>query len=547
MSGRQGIDAGASHIRDIIAQLCAIQVLVVLDGKPGSGHYASFGPGDPSAQDDYFGLSTFIDTLTQGGVFGQFNVTRAHRDTDVRNAADLSGFRFDQHDLQVYDCIFLFGVAPPGSASTALDDAELAAVTRFMDAGGGVFATGDHEDLGALMCGGVPRVRSMRKWYFPGPGPLGEPGAPPAVGTNRIDTTQPAHHEAEVQFDNQSDDIPQPISPKYYLWNTSVFTRRVYPHPVLCGPNGPITVLPDHMHEGEVIEPDDLGHVFSFGGQSFREYPNGADGQPVRPEIIATGKVLPETNHASEPSHTGDPNYVATARTFGVIGAYDGHRAGVGRVVVDSTWHHFFDINLIGDPAAPAGPKQHGFHASPQGEAALAEITAYYRNIATWIARPARQAAIGAGAALVAATSQPLAMIIRPGRHFTENEITHIGALAYDHILRYMPPCSILQVTIPHVPTPVPFPTPWHPPLPDPNPLIAIEDVSKVLLGHMAIAMGQARHQLQEEPRPELAGRLAKEATRAGLKMVASGFREQAARLTRLQQLMEGAVGQGRP
>jgi hypothetical protein len=50
------------------------------------------------------------------------------------------------------------------------------------------------------------------------------------------------------------------------------------------------------------------------------------------------------------------------------------------RVVVDSTWHHFFDINLIGDPLALA-PKNQGFKASGNGPVALDKIKRYYRNI----------------------------------------------------------------------------------------------------------------------------------------------------------------------
>src|SRR5438093_2527534 len=73
-------------------------------------------------------------------------------------------------------------------------------------------------------------------------------------------------------------------------------------------------------------------------------------------------------------------------RGLGIVGAYDGHRVGVGRVGVDSTWHHWFDINLIGDPIAPP-PKNLGFNASDEGRAHLQNIKAYYRNVATWLAR----------------------------------------------------------------------------------------------------------------------------------------------------------------
>ncbi len=90
-----------------------------MDGKIGSPHYASFGPGDlnrdPRSGDQYFGLSEFIKTLTSEGPFiSQFNITKAHRDTDINHAADIEPFRFDEHDLSVYDEIWLFGVAALG-------------------------------------------------------------------------------------------------------------------------------------------------------------------------------------------------------------------------------------------------------------------------------------------------------------------------------------------------------------------------------------------------------------------------------------------------
>lgn len=34
--------------------------------------------------------------------------------------------------------------------------------------------------------------------------------------------------------------------------------------------------------------------------------------------------------------------------SFGLVSAYDGHPAGVGRITCDSTWHHFINVNLIG-------------------------------------------------------------------------------------------------------------------------------------------------------------------------------------------------------
>jgi hypothetical protein len=65
---------------------------------------------------------------------------------------------------------------------------------------------------------------------------------------------------------------------------------------------------------------------------------------------------------------------------FGTVGVYDGHQANVGRIAVDSTWHHFFDINLIGDPIAvianqndiAGASEQKGFTNSTNGKEVLA-------------------------------------------------------------------------------------------------------------------------------------------------------------------------------
>jgi hypothetical protein len=98
-------------------------------------------------------------------------------------------------------------------------------------------------------------------------------------------------------------------------------------------------------------------------------------------------------------------------------------------VVVDSTWHHFFDINLIGDPLAPA-PKNAGFKASGDGLVALDKIKRYYRNIGLWLARAPVQATGFAYAAYHLARSQPLSMIIEKNRDYSSQELLQIGYLA---------------------------------------------------------------------------------------------------------------------
>ncbi len=76
---------------------------------------------------------------------------------------------------------------------------------------------------------------------------------------------------------------------------------------MLCGRNGPVTVLPDHMHEGAVVVPSALDGTLPVDGVDVEEYPRA--GTPrVSPLVIAAA-----TDHA------------APGGAFGVIGAYDGH------------------------------------------------------------------------------------------------------------------------------------------------------------------------------------------------------------------------------
>ncbi|WP_133901136.1 hypothetical protein [Actinophytocola oryzae] len=290
------------------------------------------------------------------------------------------------------------------STRAPLTEPELRAVAQFMDGGGGVFATGDHEDLGASMCGGVPRVRSMRKWHWPRPGPNGEPVAPSIGGPDRLDTLS-AGHDPLFQLNDQSDDIPQTITPRMYATSSSPkWAHQAYPHPLLCGPRGVIRVLPDHPHEGECYVPDDLAKTFTYDGYDVTEYPGG-----VAPEIVAWSTV------AARPADQDPRKGRLNATTFGAIGAYDGHLAGVGRVAVDATWHHFFNVNLVGDPLAPEDPiKSVGFAASESGRAALADIRSYYRNLAVWLARPVSQRTMWWQAVWAARWHHRVSMDLRP-------------------------------------------------------------------------------------------------------------------------------------
>lgn len=407
-------------LRPIFLRPCKLPILIVTDG------FGSFGGSD-------FGMQDLLGVLAvPPGPWASFEVTKAHRRDDPD--ADITSFRFDTHDLSQYDQIWLFAVERAGSE---ISEPELRAISQFMDGGGGVFATGDHEDLGVAMGGAVPRVRSMRKWHWPNPGPNGEPVAPAVGGPDRYDTLSEGN-DPGIQFDDQSDDIPQRITPRLYAgwpWNKFFFVS--HPHPLLCGPRGVIRILPDHPHEGECYEPSDLTANFTFDGYNVTEYPGG-----IAPEVIAYSTIAGRAVDANK----GPLN----PRTFGAIGAYDGHRAATGRVVVDATWHHFFNVNLTGELGDPGPIKNLGFLATPAGQAAFADIKAYFRNIAVWLARPSNQACMVWRALWWTRWHHVLVMDLRP--HFLESvealelgELVRIGSVARDVLGRVAGQCNVVR------------------------------------------------------------------------------------------------------
>ncbi len=349
---------------------CTVRVLLVTDGG------LDFGSAD-------FGLRAFIKSIQAAPFYVRYAITLAHRrfrsgdamlDGDGTIARRITNFRFDNATHfapDMYDEAWLFGI----ETAPGIDGRELRAISDFMNAGRGFFATGDHGALGKAMGGEIPRVRSMRLWdHTSANSDLDEV----SMQQRRRNDTNRRGHISTSEFDDQSDDVPQRINPKLYHVSSG-FWSYTFPHPVLCGPRGMIRVMPDHPHEGECVEPANLSQTVDFGGGQFDEFPPGTGGNPRPvPEVVSTSSVP-----AGNTSSIKDPT---DAHTFGGIATYDGHRASVGRVVTDATWHHFVNINLIGDPASPDASKHLGFLATPSGQAHLDDIKAYYANLAVWLA-----------------------------------------------------------------------------------------------------------------------------------------------------------------
>jgi hypothetical protein len=128
-----------------------------------------------------------------------------------------------------------------------------------------------------------------------------------------------------------------------------------------------------------------LGETLPNGNLEFPKI----GGSHFKPEVIAHAHVQSDHTVASDTNKRA-----ANAKTFGVIGTYNGYRTNIGRIVVDSTWHHWFDVNLTGRPIASldtppysaANPKTEGFLATPQGINNYAKIQNYFLNVGLWLA-----------------------------------------------------------------------------------------------------------------------------------------------------------------
>lgn len=308
-----------------------------------------------------FGLSQFVSTLASMTIHGMTpQVIKASRGGSAPGA-DIPNFSFDNATHGVlksrYDVVFILGIVSENI--NQLTAAELTALGRFMQAGGGVFATGDHESLGASMGRDIPRVRSMRFWR--------QADTPNVASTARLSTNLSGTDETE-EFADQSDRFPQ----RLYLNFRTISGGVGNPHPLvqMPPPGRAIEIFPDHPHEGECRLPSDFTTTFSLDGANVSEWPGGA-----RPEVVA----MSMSHGDGFPFGPTGGKAPLVPRSFVAICAYDGQRSGVGRVATDATWHHFVNINLDGTQSGLSGGVA-GLNAPD-----FNRIQQYYRNLATWL------------------------------------------------------------------------------------------------------------------------------------------------------------------
>jgi hypothetical protein len=321
--------------------------------------------------DDDFGIS-FMEKflLAHQPRFGKPEIELVNRDADSRPTAKnkLMGL------LQIgnYDQVWFFGIhlsnltEPVPSAAkkskelcggpeSELTDDEVVALRKWMETGG-VLVTGDHSEgksdkavepslshivsLGRALGSRVPRAGQLRTW---------EGG--PTTDLKGSFNTQELKSSTKLNDPSlEADENPQKIVLPRYNGSGELDPNGDF-HNLFKDKKGlEIDVFPDHMHEGEILIPSQLNGDWPL--------------QEPRPLVIAKG--VDKRN----------------ANVYNLVIAYAGlnARSGLttGRIVVDSTWHHYLNKNLK------------GFEDTGEGSI-VDRIGQYYGNLAVWLSPLAKR------------------------------------------------------------------------------------------------------------------------------------------------------------
>jgi len=186
------------------------------------------------------------------------------------------------------------------------------------------------------------------------------------------------------------------------------------PHPLFFyRPGHFIQLFPDHLHEGQV--------TVSKGRQSDVWLRNTS--KPM-PQLVAFGTDK------------------RTGKRIKILAAYDGDGANVGRIVADSSWHHYFNINLV------------KFETPAAQDSASDQIGQFYGNLALWLC-PARKRFAMAGVMAQTLARDPH-IIEEVGPILTNDETKRqkAGMLAYRLLSSLASPCEIhelVNMTIPEL------------------------------------------------------------------------------------------------
>jgi len=282
-------------------------------------------------------LKNLIKYKTRGLVEFEFNLVLRH----------LPLRQLEPKFLCQYDEVWIFGVLPWQGLPFELFDTEVQALKEWMDQGGGLFITGDHSipkdgceedhakflNLGRSLGRRIKRAKELRVWQ-----------GPPTVCTDDNANTQDGNVSDLDDPKLDKDDIAQTLvdfpDPPHRLFWWKVETG---------GKVIPVQKFPDHGHEGALAFPDLTG-------------PDWPSGSPA-PVVAAKGR---------------DKRFPVKPVIYPLVLAYDGDPVNVGRIVADSSFHHYFNLNL----GRLVRRLANGY---PEPDSDLDQIAQFFGNLALWL------------------------------------------------------------------------------------------------------------------------------------------------------------------
>lgn len=227
-------------------------------------------------------------------------------------------------DRSQFDELWLFAL----DVGDGLSDRDRAGIRRFHEQGGGILTTRDHQDMGLSMCG----LGILGEFHYFNSRQQ-DPDPTRCANDDCYTTTIsfPNYHSGR-NGDYQTITAVEPV------------------HELLKTDTGVIQFFPAHPHEGAVGVPEQADHT----------------------RVIATGRS------------------VVTQRSFNLVVVGDRYLTSDGqhhgRIVAQSTFHHFVDYNWdisMGCPGFVDEAPGDGYQTHPE---ALSDIHHYVRNLVVWLA-----------------------------------------------------------------------------------------------------------------------------------------------------------------
>ena len=300
----------------------------------------------------------FIKHKWAGVINFEIDIKNRHFDY-VNNAAGVNGATLlTEPFLGQYHELWVFGFEQANRLNQPLNELildEIRVLRAWMQSGG-VFITGDHSNpfgkdlgnsksflnLGRALGEKIPRAGDLRVWK----------GPPTGFYEGDLDKRE--------NFNTQVGSDPCLLDDPIFAFDTNPQTLRLRPpcsiHRLFWWTYDqdtnsvvPILKFPDHLHEGKLST-----------NQSGPDWPKGG----AKPKVVAQGR---------------DKRFPDEQRYYDLVVAFDGDSTGIGRIVADSSFHHYLNVNLLTLTSRDQ-------NSLPTPGSDLDQIAQYYANLAYWLA-----------------------------------------------------------------------------------------------------------------------------------------------------------------